>query len=100
MWPDYFRNSIVAAALLLATGAAAADESSVQLKPGPGLEIVRSACAVCHSLDYIAMNSPFLDSAGWTKTVDKMRRVFGAPLSEEDAAKVVDYLAQQYGKVP
>jgi mono/diheme cytochrome c family protein len=100
MWPDHFRHLIVAATLLLATGAVAADESSVQLKPGPGLEIVRSACAVCHSLDYIAINSPFQDRAGWTKTVDKMRHVMGAPLSDADAAKVVDYLAQQYGKVP
>ena len=100
MWPEHLRNVSIVASLLLAAGAVAADESSVQLRPGPGVEIVRSACAICHSLDYVVMNSPFQDRAGWTKTVDKMRHVMGAPLSDEDAAKVVDYLEQQYGKVP
>jgi mono/diheme cytochrome c family protein len=85
-------------AVLLVTTATSADESSVALEPGPGSELVQSACAICHSVDYIVMNSPFQDRAGWTRTVDKMVHVMGAPLSPEDAAKVVDYLEQYYGK--
>ena len=53
------------AAMALALGAAAhADESSVRLTPADGVERVQAACAICHSLDYIVMNSPFQDRAG------------------------------------
>ena len=89
---------VVLSAMLLVTAAARADESSIALEPGPGREIVQSTCAICHSVDYIVMNSPFQDRAGWTKTVDKMMHVMGAPLSPEDAATVVDYLDRYYGK--
>ena len=100
MWPEHLRKVIVGASLLFAASTVLADESSVQLKPGPGRELVQSNCSICHSLDYIGMNSPFQDRSGWTKTVDKMVHVMGAPLSAEDAAKVVDYLEQQYGRAP
>jgi mono/diheme cytochrome c family protein len=75
----------------------AADEVSVQLAAGDGLERVKSACAVCHSLDYIVMNSPFLDASGWEKTVTKMINVMGAPITTEDSAIIVRYLAAHYG---
>lgn len=89
---------VVLSTILLVTTASRADESSIALEPGPGREIVQSACAICHSVDYIVMNSPFQDRAGWTRTVDKMVHVMGAPLSPEDAATVVDYLERYYGK--
>jgi len=44
------------------------------------------------------MNSPFQDRAGWDKTVTKMVKVMGAPLTPEDSAAIVDYLANNYGK--
>jgi hypothetical protein len=53
---------------------------------------------MCHSLDYIPMNSPFLDRKGWEASVNKMIKVMGAPIAEADAQKIVDYLAGQYGK--
>lgn len=87
------------AAVALALGSAAqADESSVQLTQADGVERVQASCAICHSLDYIVMNSPFQDRAGWDKTVTKMVKVMGAPLTPEDATVVVDYLAANYGK--
>ena len=79
-------------------GAAKADEASVQLTQADGVERVQAYCAICHSLDYIVMNSPFQDRAGWDKTVAKMVKVMGAPLAPEDVAAVVDYLAANYGK--
>ena len=80
---------------LLAVGAAAqADESSVTLAQGDGVERVQAACVMCHSLDYIVMNSPFQDRARrWEKTVTKMVKVMGAPITPEDTAAIVDYLA-------
>ena len=77
---------------------ARADESSVQLTQADGVERVQAYCAICHSLDYIVMNSPFQDRAGWDKTVTKMVKVMGAPLTPEDSAAIVDYLAANYGK--
>ena len=78
--------------------AAAGDESSVQLAAGTGRERVQAACSMCHSVDYIVMNSPFQDAAAWEKTVNKMVKVYGAPLSPEDAAAIVAYLGEKYGK--
>lgn len=74
------------------------DESQIRLKDGPGKDLVAGRCAICHSLDYITMNSPFLDQAGWEKEVGKMVKVMGAPVTEEEAATIVQYLNTQYGK--
>ncbi len=74
------------------------DESQIRLKDGPGKDLVAAKCAICHSLDYIPMNSPFLDSAGWEKEVDKMVRVMGAPVKEDDVPTILNYLNSSYGK--
>jgi mono/diheme cytochrome c family protein len=86
-----------ATSLAIVTPAHAADEASIELAAGDGLIETRSACAACHSLDYIVMNSPFLDQAGWEKTVTKMIKVMGAPIAPEQAAIIVQYLASRYG---
>ncbi len=83
---------------VLAAAGASAQEERVQLKDGPGKDVVESNCATCHSLDYIEMNSPFLDRKGWEKSVEKMVKTMGAPINDQDASKIVDYLAAQYGK--
>jgi len=82
---------------LLAAGCLAG-ESVIKLKDGPGRELVQANCAMCHSLDYIQMNSVFLDREGWQKSVDKMIKVMGAPVRAEDVAPIVDYLTAAYGK--
>lgn len=75
-----------------------ADESGVQLKEGQGKDLVSSNCVMCHSLDYIPMQSGVLDKQGWTKTVNKMSSIMGAPIKQEDVGPIVDYLAKNYGK--
>ena len=84
------------ALLLLAAAPARADEQPVELKPGPGQDIVQNECNVCHSLDYIRMNSPFLNAEGWKAEVTKMRTAFGAPINAEDAATILKYLSTHY----
>jgi mono/diheme cytochrome c family protein len=74
-----------------------ADEMALELKDGPGRETVETNCAACHSLDYIVMNSPFLDRQKWEATVKKMIGPFGAPIAEQDVAAILDYLAAAYG---
>ncbi len=86
------------AGALLAAVTAHADESSLVLAPGDGLDQVKASCAMCHSLDYVLMNSPFQDRAGWEKTVTKMITVMGAPITAKDSAIIVGYLADHYGK--
>jgi len=87
-------------ALLIAGGFAAsasAEEQPITLKKAPGLDKVEGNCAACHSLDYIQMNSPFLNAAGWDAEVTKMIKILGAPISDDDAKAIADYLKANYG---
>jgi len=89
----------IAAGFLLAAAGAFAQESKVMLRDGPGKDKAMQ-CVACHSLDYIQMNSRFLDKAGWTASVNKMINVFHAPIPKEDVDAIASYLAQNYGKPP
>ena len=75
-----------------------ADESAVQLKDAAGRDLIERNCIACHSLDYIPMNSPFLDRKGWEGSVTKMINVMGAPIAADDVPGIVDYLVRNYGK--
>lgn len=83
---------------LLGIAAAAAAQENVQLKEAPGKDVVIRNCQTCHSLDYIIMNSPFLDRKGWEASVNKMIKTMGAPIPDDQVASIVDYLATNYGK--
>jgi len=77
---------------------AAAKEKPVHLKQAPGLDKVEANCVACHSLDYIEMNSPFLNSAQWDAEVAKMIHAMGAPIDAADAKVIADYLTKNYGR--
>jgi sulfite dehydrogenase (cytochrome) subunit B len=85
-------------ALALAATAVIAAEQRVVLKDGPGRDKVEASCGSCHSLDYIVMNSPFLNRQVWDAEVTKMIKAFGAPISEADGKEIVDYLTRNYGQ--
>lgn len=91
----------LAAALLIGTAPLLAaepeDESAIQLRSGPAQDLVEANCAACHSLDYIVMNSVFLDRKGWQAEVTKMVKVNGAEIADEEQAKIIDYLVEAYG---
>lgn len=91
------RMIVAAAALLFLTVPALAEEQPIDLKPGQGLETVQGNCGSCHSLDYIRMNSPFLNAAGWQAEVTKMIKTYGAPVTDDDAKIILDYLTKNYG---
>jgi cytochrome c5 len=85
---------------LLAVGCAAmahGGESAIQLKDAPQAVQVRARCSICHSADYIQMNSAFMNKAAWEAEVRKMIKVMGAPIPEAEVAGIVDYLASHYG---
>ena len=90
-------KNLLAALALLGAQSALAQESKIVLIDGPGKDKTQ-ACIACHSLDYIPMNSRFLDKAGWVATVNKMINAFGAPIAKEDVDAIATYLAENYGK--
>jgi hypothetical protein len=72
-------------------------EVPVRIAPGEHAALVQSRCSICHSLDYIVMNSPFMSRTAWEGEVRKMMKVMGAPVAESEVASIVDYLSQNYG---
>jgi cytochrome c5 len=68
-----------------------------QFKPGPGVEVVRKNCLVCHSADYVYMQPP-LTKAQWSATVAKMKKAMGASIDDGDIDTIVGYLMSQNGK--
>ena len=93
------RSRLAALILLIVAApiAMAADETQLQLQPAPDLLTVRASCSGCHSVDYIQMNSPFLNRGGWEAEVRKMMKAYGAPIREDDVGPIVSYLARYYG---
>ena len=93
------RNCALAFALTVCAFSASpshAGEENIRLKEGAGRDVTTARCAVCHSLDYITMVAPVMNRAAWEKSVRKMIDVFGAPMGEQDARLIVEYLGQNY----
>jgi cytochrome c5 len=70
--------------------------ADVKLPPGPGREAVNAACVLCHTTQYIFMQ-PTFSRETWTAEVDKMRKTYGAPVTDQQAKDIVDYLVSVRG---
>jgi sulfite dehydrogenase (cytochrome) subunit B len=70
-------------------------DETAGLKPSPGVETA-AVCQACHSADYITTQPPKEGKAFWQAEVQKMIKVYKAPIAESDAAIIVDYLAATY----
>ena len=68
----------------------------ISMKEGPGRDITSSYCNICHSLDYITTQQKFT-KAKWQSEVTKMIKTYGAPISEDNAKVIVDYITTHYG---
>lgn len=68
------------------------------LKPGPNQDVAVNNCTACHSVDYIQSQprGPKFKKDFWQAEVTKMIKVYGAPIDDADASKIVDYLATTY----
>jgi sulfite dehydrogenase (cytochrome) subunit B len=66
------------------------------LADGPNRDKAAGFCTICHGTEYIPMQ-PRLSKAQWTATVTKMVKTFGAPIPQEDADRIIEYLAAAYG---
>lgn len=91
------RHFILIPAALAITGAFAAETPNL-LKDAPGRAIVENNCGVCHSLDYIRINAPFMNRQTWTAEVNKMINAFSAPIQKSDADTIIEYLTTNYGE--
>ena len=69
---------------------------TTELRQGPGKDKTETLCAMCHSVDYITMQ-PRFSRPVWTAEVNKMIKVMGAPIKEDDAKVIIDYLVAEYG---
>jgi hypothetical protein len=68
---------------------------TAELRPGPGVETA-AVCKACHSADYLSTQPP-KGKAFWQGEVQKMIKVYKAPIAQDDAAVIVNYLATAYG---
>jgi mono/diheme cytochrome c family protein len=68
-----------------------------EFPPGPGRDEFVTACVVCHSPRYITMQPRFSRNM-WLSVVDKMKDVYGADISNEQAQRITDYLVSINGK--
>jgi hypothetical protein len=68
-----------------------------QLPPGPGAEVLKSRCVICHESDIIT--SQKLSLTGWTNSVNKMVR-WGTQITPEEREVLQPYLAMHFGPKP
>ncbi len=68
---------------------------TADFKPGPGVDTA-ILCRACHSADYITTQPSKRGKAFWEAEVQKMIKVYKAPINPTDAAAIVDYLAATY----
>lgn len=103
------KNNLIAIIALCSSlaGSAAALEinlpgETATYKPStlPGYTLVQQRCPICHSAEYVNFQPPTSSPAYWKATVQKMRKSFGAPLSDEDTDLITEYLIKTYGTAP
>jgi cytochrome c5 len=71
-------------------------QSNQMFPAGPGSETISQNCLGCHSADMV-LNQPVLPKAAWQAEVDKMIKVYKAPVPAADVGAIVDYLASTKG---
>jgi hypothetical protein len=79
---------------VMAGGAADTQRAPEAIAPGPGVELVRSRCTLCHSASMFTTRH--LSARRWSGVVDQMI-ARGAPVSDKEVAPIVAYLATAYG---
>jgi len=66
------------------------------VKKAKGAATYQANCMMCHSLGYID-NQGLQSKAFWKGKVEKMMIHFKAPITDQDAKTVIDYLYANYG---
>jgi len=66
-------------------------------KPGAGSELAQQQCVICHSADYVVIQPPGKPLAFWKAEVEKMKKVYGAQIPDDQVEPIAQYLARAYG---
>jgi mono/diheme cytochrome c family protein len=90
-------GTLIAASALAASLKIDLPNETATLKPGSGSELANGQCLTCHSAEYIITQPRDKPLAFWKAEVDKMKKVYGAPIPEDQVSAIADYLARTYG---
>ena len=60
-----------------------------------GKTLFEKKCSLCHEIERPKLNKKSRD--GWEATVMRMKKVNSAPVTDEEAKIIIDYLAENYG---
>ncbi len=94
---------IVVAALASASGSLASGtkielpQQTATLKAGPGADLANGQCLICHSAEYITTQPSDKPLAFWKAEVEKMKKVYGAPIPDDQIQALAAYLSRNYG---
>lgn len=72
-------------------------QAPATLPAGPNEEVYTANCLICHSNRYVFMQPKFTRKM-WQAEVTKMANVYGAPVSTDQQAQIVEYLYSIRGK--
>ena len=94
------RFAVLVAAIAVAAGHSMSESAAAaevtDLHEGAGRDLTVGRCIICHSVEYIPSNAPAMNRAAWQKTIQKMKEKFGAPITDEEAKQILDYLDANY----
>lgn len=65
----------------------------------PGRDVVEANCTACHSPSTM-LQQPKVSREKWESIVGKMRKLYKAPVDDDAARQVVDYMVAMQGDVP
>jgi mono/diheme cytochrome c family protein len=65
------------------------------LADGEGKDTLELYCSTCHTPGFVPMQPP-LPAETWAAEVEKMRKVMGASIPDDDARKIIAYLSSHY----
>ncbi len=86
---------VLAATLLLSTGAAAASDAGIQIPEGPGSNLVYAKCQTCHDLQYM-VDAKGLLPAQWKAVLASMQD-YGMEVSDQEKGNILKYLTAYSG---
>lgn len=70
---------------------------TAKLRAGTGADLANRQCLTCHSADYVSVQPPGKPLAFWKAEVEKMKKVYGAPIPDEQIEPIAQYLTREYG---
>ncbi|MBS0581098.1 MAG: cytochrome c [Proteobacteria bacterium] len=87
----------MSAAVLAGTLKIELPQETASLLPGPGADLANGQCLTCHSADYITTQPRDKPLAFWKAEVEKMRKVYAAPVPDDQIQAIAEYLTRSYG---